>query len=487
MRRQFDIRKEFARVYGNARNAHRRGVFAPDLFRLATATLRTACYRLALPRLTPEERARMLPANIPGLQELILALDNTLGSFPDLAKAVSLFDGVMAELQAKDVGLLASIERANEIVKGADLAERSAGAQLKELTTLVISTATRLRDNPADEAAAGEASDLLAAVARFDTRVERTNKRRQQRLRRRIQMYTTATQGAVAQGQLEAHQIVAARSRSLLPEGDPPPASPGESDDTTHAKESIEHAFPEIAGAPLDECLQPPLATFHEVKDQLGDIAVQLKDDQPADAPNDYLYYIELGALLSAALHAAPRVQAACKVEPAQLAALCTQADDSSLLSETGQLFSSMASDGHLFVSAFTVLLYERATAWLRDRAASPEHTLEERQRFEVEALRLDQVHGRALERLAERKATTKGRLDAAQAEVTMAQKQANLERVRDRIRRGLPVDAASFFAAEEVQQQLHEEDLARTSEAHARTRTGAANAPARKGRRGSR
>jgi hypothetical protein len=490
MNGSFDLRAEFAKIYSNARAAHRRGVFAPDLFRLATATLRTACHRLALPRLTPEERARMLPADIPGMQELMLALDTSLRSFPDLAKALSLTQGVMAELQAKDVDLLTSIERATAIVQGADLAERSAAAQLKELTTLVSTTAARLRDEPPSEAAADQAADLLALLARFDLRVNRTQKRRQQRLRRRLQAYTAATQDAQAQARLGPHNIVAAHDPSVLPraEEDRPPApdTPGAG---PRGKEPAERLFPEIPGAPLRECLHAPLPAFHDVRDQLADVAAQLHDDDPAEPPEDYLYYIELGALLSCALHEAPRVQAESQVSPPQLAALCAQADDASLLSATAQLFASMASDGHLFVAAFTSLLYERATAWLRRRAADPACPLELRQRLEVEALRLEQVHGRARDRLADRKARAEGQVKAAQAEVSAAQQQANLARVKDRLRRGLPVDAPSFFAAEELQQRLHQQDLARTAETHAQTQanTAAPVSPRKRRRAGPR
>jgi hypothetical protein len=402
--RPTDFRKEFARAYGGPR-AQRHGTLTPDLLRLASATLRGACLRLLLPRLGLRERARLLPADGQGLHELMLALSQTLAAFPDLARTLGLTPGVMAELQAKDVELLTALERADAIMQGAGHAERAAVARLKELCARVLSTAARLRDNPGDQGAADEAADLLAVVARFELRIQRTQRRRLQRLRRR-----------------ELALAEAAGPGSSLPASSGEDGEDGEDAAEPHAPDEDPTAglAPEIQGEPLEGCLRAPLAAFREVNAQLAELAQLVetrKDEAPAEAPEDLLYYIELGAHLSSALHLSPRVQAACQVEPAAFSTLGAQADDSALLAGSCRLFTRMAADGRLFVSAFTLQLYEQAVAWLQGRAeagstwqAAPD------ERFQVEALRLQQVRGRATERQADRKARAERKVKAAAA-----------------------------------------------------------------------
>lgn len=446
--RVINLRQEFSRAYGNALNARRRGVPSPDLLRLAIATVRTECRRLMLPRCDIKERLRLIQHDRPGLPELMMALHKTLSLYPDLVKAMTVSDQIMHELHKKDVALHTSIERAIAIVKGAEHAEQLTGSELKALTGQVLASAGQLAaDESAPSADRKNARALLDAVAHFDGREASAGKRRQGRLDQRLDVIKEAIADANASARLSESRVTPEGEQRLLTLLPPKDEAEVLAKAAPASVDPAAEIFPDIKGEPLATCLDASVDTFNAAKDELARVAEMVSDDTPVTAPEDYLYYIALAAIVVVPLRDSAELQKRSQVDPDALSMLVQQADDCALLSATTRLFASMANDGHLCLAALTWMVLESAFIYLNETANNLQVLPEQREVARVEMLRLEQVVARMNDRQEDRKARADSKVAEAQADLEKAEKQALLAHVKERLSQGLPVDDAALAA----------------------------------------
>src|SRR5262245_52071732 len=132
-------REKFATFY--YMNKTGRGGLRQSELQRAMTSLEKWFTDLALPGLTTDQRTQMGKQDLPGLQQLMLALRGALVNVPDLATGLKLIDETIADLCRKDVDLHTLLERATTTATSAGRSQRLCAAELKQRCDQVLTTA----------------------------------------------------------------------------------------------------------------------------------------------------------------------------------------------------------------------------------------------------------------------------------------------------------------------------------------------------------
>jgi hypothetical protein len=428
--------------------------------------------KLLLPLLTPEQRVQLARGELPGGQQLFLALVDLLLRHPDLARAMEILPDALEQLRQKGQRLHPIAERAETIQALLGDLRRQIVARLVELNQKVLLAAQRLEPDPT---LGRDERDVIEAALQTAGRQKRKRKEAGQARQKRQDKALAALREQAARARLPGE--IARLSRALLGQ-DRKAAPAARTTAAPPAEEAPARKRPRTApaeddlaveGAPLSRCLDGPIDAFAACQAELGPLLSDLggqpmtKEEREALERGDGLVQADLALLLAGYVRACPRLAQAAETSADEMEELCqllfvlpTAERDSGLLAQG-------ARDGTLVLGTLVLVCYEEARKWLMGRLRA----LPEAEQGDVRAdiRNLDEALRKAQERQADQGEKARRERTAAEAEVAEAAAAAHYEDVMERLRAGEKPSLAELVAAERYAQRHGAAEHARPAE----------------------